>query len=168
VILLDLEGRSVAPLTMGSERASVFLFTRTDCPISNRYAPVVRKLHDRFSSRGVSFWLVYVDPDQSPDEIGRHVAEYGYPSAALRDPGHSLVAVAGATVTPEAAVFVPTGSGPRLAYRGRIDDRHSDLGVSRREASSRDLEGALEAILAGRPVRPAATRAVGCYIADLS
>ena len=166
--LLTLEGRSVDPLRELAGGIGVFLFTRTDCPISNRYAPEVRRLYERFAGRGVSFRLVYVDPDQDAAEIREHLAEFGYPMPALRDPGHALVALAGARVTPEAAVFAPRGAAPELVYRGRIDDWYVSFGKSRRQPSSRDLEDALEAILAGEPVPRARTRAVGCFIADLS
>src|SRR5689334_201117 len=37
----------------------VCLFTRTDCPISNSYAPEVRRMYEKFSPRGVAFYLVY-------------------------------------------------------------------------------------------------------------
>jgi hypothetical protein len=40
----------------------VLVFVRTDCPISNRYAPELRRLQDRFAPRGMAFWLVYPDP----------------------------------------------------------------------------------------------------------
>jgi hypothetical protein len=166
--LLDLEGRSVDPLRELGQATSVFLFTRTDCPISNRYAPEVRQLHERFGPRGVAFRLVYVDPDQPAAEIRRHVEEFGYEIEALRDPEHRLVALVGARVTPEAAVFASRGAAPELVYLGRIDDWYADFGKSRREPSTHDLEAALEAVLAGRPVPVARTRAVGCFIADLS
>jgi len=166
--LLDLEGHGVDPLAELGHEPLVFLFTRTDCPISNRYAPEVRRLHERFAPRGVAFRLVYVDPDQPAAEIQRHVAEFGYGIEALRDPEHRLVALVGAKVTPEAAVFAPGGDAPELVYLGRIDDWYEDFGKSRREPSTHDLEAALEAVLAGRPAPHARTRAVGCFIADLS
>jgi hypothetical protein len=71
-----------------------------------------------------------------------------------------------ATVTPEAAVFVPGPSGPRLAYRGRIDDRYVDLGQARAAPVTRDLERVLEAIVAGKPVAARTTPAIGCFIPD--
>lgn len=166
--LLTLDGRAVDPFAHLGGGVAVFLFTRTDCPISNRYAPEVRRLHERFADRGVSFGLVYVDPSQEPDEIRRHVDEYGYPMPALRDPDHALVALTGARVTPEVAVFASRGRrGRELVYRGRIDDWYVGFG-ERREPSSHDLEAALESLLAGEPVARARTRAVGCFIADLS
>src|ERR1051325_1267569 len=83
----------------------VCLFARTDCPISNSYAPEVRRMYEKFSSQGVQFYLVYPDPDESPQMIEKHLKEYAYPFAGLRDPKHELVKMGEAKITPEAAVF---------------------------------------------------------------
>ena len=160
---LDLEGRQVDPLKQTDAKATVFLFTRTDCPISNRYAPEVLRLHAKFKSENVRFWLVYLDPDESVKAIREHVKEYGYSWGVLRDLEHGLVRKTQVRVTPEAAVFV---SG-RMVYRGRIDDRYVDFGKARAKPTQHDLEQALQAILEGRPVERAITRAVGCFIPDL-
>jgi len=142
----------------------VCLFTRTDCPVSNSYAPEVRRIYEKFSTRGVSFYLVYPDPDESAQVIDKHLKEYSYPFAGLRDPKHELVKLAGAKITPEAAVF--DGSG-KLLYRGRIDDRYVDFGKARVAATVKDLENALEAILDGKPAPAAGGPAIGCFIADV-
>ncbi len=142
----------------------VCLFTRTDCPVSNSYAPEVRRMHERFSPRGVSFYLVYPDPDESAQVIEKHLKEYAYPFGGLRDPKHELVKLAGAKITPEAAVFDSSG---KLLYRGRIDDRYVDFGKQRLEPTVKDLEQALEAILAGKPAPAAGGPAIGCFIADV-
>ena len=162
--VVDLDGRIVDPLSMVDDQTSVLIFTRSDCPISNRYAPEVRRIHDRFASRGVQFVLVYVDPDETPGAIRRHLTEYDYPLAALRDTKHELVRLTGAEVTPEVAVFDAAGE---MAYRGRIDNRYVDFDRRRDTPTRRDLEDALDAVIAGRPARVETTRAVGCYIADL-
>jgi hypothetical protein len=143
---------------------NVFLFTLTDCPISNRYAPEVERLRAKFAPRGVAFWLVYPDPGESPEAIRNHIKDYSYRSGVLRDPKHALVELTGARVTPEAAVFAPGG---KLVYCGRIDDRFVDFGKMRAEATVHDLEEALEAVLALRPVKQARTTAVGCFIPEL-
>ena len=165
--LLDLNGRRVEPLRDSRAKATVFIFTLTDCPISNRYAPELRRLHEKFFTRGVTFWLVYPDPRESVETIRKHWEDYEYPFGALRDPRHVLVAMTGARVTPEAAVFVPGKSGAEMAYHGRIDDRYVDFGKARAEPTARDLQEALKAILDGRPVPSQTTRAVGCFIPDL-
>jgi len=163
IFLLDLSGRRIDPLEEAGEAATVFLFLRTDCPISNRYAPEIRRLHDRFAPSGVAFWMVYPDPDEPLPAIRQHLADFGFPGRAVRDPEHALVEKTQAKVTPEAAVFADGD----LAYLGRIDNRFVDFGKTRAAATTHDLAGALEAILEGRPVPESRTAAVGCFIPDL-
>jgi peroxiredoxin len=162
--LTDLDGQPRTLWASAGDAATVVIFTRTDCPISNRYAPDIRALYERFHSHSVAFYLVYVDPRQSPDEIRAHLAEYEYPCPALRDPEHRLVAATGATVTPEAVVF---DAEHRKTYRGRIDDLNAELGLSRSAANTHDLADAIAATLAGKVVAEPVTEAVGCTIADL-
>lgn len=159
------EGGEVDPFTApASTKAIVFLFTSTDCPISNRYAPDVRKLAAKFGPKGVLFRLVYPDPADTRTRILDHMTAFAYAGAtqALRDPKHALVRFTGVSVTPEAAVY----AGGRVVYHGRIDDRYADLGLERPAATVHDLDEALTAVLAGRAVERPITPAVGCYIAD--
>jgi hypothetical protein len=165
--VVDLSGRQVEPLGASDARAVVFLFTRTDCPISNRYAPEVRRLYEKFALSGVTFWLVYPDPAESAEAIRRHIEEYQYPADALRDTQHALVEMTGVRVTPEAAVFVPGKAGARMVYRGRIDDRYVAFGTMRPAPTTHDLEQALEAVIEGKPVTSRTTAAIGCFISDL-
>jgi hypothetical protein len=75
--------------------------------------------------------------------------------------------MAHASVTPEAAVFVPEGSKLREVYRGRIDDRYIAFGQERPQATHHDLENAIRAILANQPISPAVGAPVGCSIVTL-
>jgi hypothetical protein len=86
---------------------------------------------------------------------------------ALRDPQHELVRATQATVTPEAAVFVAGPAGPRMVYRGRIDDPYVDFGRTRPAPTTRDLRAVLEAVAAGSTLTPRTTPAVGCFITPL-
>jgi hypothetical protein len=149
---------------MQNVKATVFVFIRTDCPISNRYAPEVRRLNEKFANTGVKFWLVYPDPGESTDVIRHHVKEYHYRLSALRDPEHKLVKITGAQVTPEAAVFLANG---RMVYRGRIDNRYVAFGKTRPSPTARDLEQVLQDILEGKQVTSKTTTAIGCFIPDL-
>ena len=165
--VLDLDGRPVNPFAGPASTAIVFLFTRTDCPVSNRYAPEIQRIYEEFEPGHVVFWLVFVDPSESPNAIRRHVSEYGYHMGVLRDPSHALVKFTGVRVTPEVAVYVSNGSVPRMAYRGRIDDKYVDFGKERPQPTTHDLERVLKAIVEGKPLKTETTRAVGCFISDL-
>jgi len=166
VRLPDLDGRLVDPMKPSSStKATVLLFVSTDCPISNRYAPDIRKLYEAYGKDGVAFWLVYPNPAESPADIRDHLKAFSFPGTALRDAKHDLAKATGATITPEAAVYNAAGT---LTYRGRIDDRYSAVGVEKAQAGRRDLQDAIAAALAGKPVKEKFTQAVGCYIADFS
>jgi hypothetical protein len=164
VRVLDLADRIVDPLDQPGARAIVVIFTRTDCPIANRYAPEIRRLHRAFGPKGVAFRLVYLDAVEPVTAIRTHLREYGYDIPALRDPRHVLVSLTGARATPEAAVFTAER---RLVYRGRIDDRYVDLNTVRASPTRHDLRDVVTALLAGAPVQLRTTDAVGCLIADL-
>ena len=160
----DLDGRPVEPMPTGSYKAIVFVFLRIDCPISNRYAPELRRLHDKFASQNVAFRLVFTEPGDLGPPIRAHLADYKLPGEALRDPEHRWAHRCGVKTTPEAAVFLADRA--TLLYRGRIDDRYVDFGLTRPEPTTHDLEDAIAAALAGRTVTPATTVAVGCPIVD--
>lgn len=147
-------------------KAIVFLFTSTDCPISNRYAPEVRRIAELFGAKGIVFRLVYPGSADDAKAIREHMAAYSYDgiAEAVRDPELALVKLVGATVTPEVAIYAHG----HIVYRGRIDDRYVDLGRERPAPTRRDLYDTLTAIVAGKPVPHATTQAIGCFISDLA
>jgi hypothetical protein len=141
---------------------TVYVFTTTDCPISNRYAPEIQRLASKYGAKA-EFTLVYPVPSDSLAKIREHKKQFGFSLASIRDTQQLLVRRTGVSVTPEVAVM----KGDELLYRGRIDDRYVDFGKDRVTPTTRDLENALDAILAGKPVAAKETRAVGCFLAEL-
>jgi hypothetical protein len=166
---LDLDGRAVDPLEASATvRATVLIFMRTDCPIANRYAPAIERLRSRFEPAGVRFWLVFVDRAQSAPAIREHLLKYDLHARPLRDARHALVKLTGATITPEAVLYVQVDGRPRLVYRGRIDDRYVDVGRARPQPTKHDLQDALDQVLRGTASGTALiTQPIGCIIADL-
>jgi hypothetical protein len=163
--VVDLDGRRVDPLAFGEGvRAHVFIFTTSDCPISNRYAPEIARLATSFADRGLRFWLVYPVPTDTARLAREHAARFGLAIPIVRDTSFALVRHTGVTVTPEAAVIERGG---RQIYRGRIDDRYVDFGLDRPAPTTRDLQNVLDAVAAGRSIAPTSTQAIGCYLPDL-
>lgn len=159
---LHLDGTPADPFLENAGKPVVLLFVRTDCPISNRYAPLLQRLSSQYAAR-VAFWLVYPGKTTSAEKIRQHESDYGYKLPALRDPQHALVLEAQVQVTPEAAVF---DANHRLVYHGRIDNLYEDVGRARPAATTHELDDAIQAALNGKAA-PQNTPAVGCYIADL-
>ena len=161
--IVGLDGKAVDPFAAPA-KVRIFVFVRTDCPISNRYAPVLKRLSEEFAPRGAVFAMVYADPAETSENIRHHMEEYAFPGTAVRDPAHELVRRAKATITPEAAVF--SASGQEL-YHGRIDNRYVELGKAMASPTRHDLEDAIAAALDGRPQPEASAPGVGCYLADV-
>ena len=49
----------------------MIIFIRTDCPISNCYAPEIRRVKEVFGPRKVHFWLVYPEPSERDESFRR-------------------------------------------------------------------------------------------------
>lgn len=159
---LQLDGTPADPFQAAPGKPVVLVFIRTDCPISNRYAPLIQQISAQYASK-VAFWLVYPSKSSTAEKIREHEREYGYKLPALRDPEHALAAQGQVQVTPEAAVF---DANHRLVYHGRIDDLYQDLGHARHAATTHELGDAIQAALSGK-TGPPNTPGVGCFIADL-
>jgi hypothetical protein len=162
--LVDIRGVERQPFDDEGSKVVVLIFTLQDCPIANSYVPTLNKLVEEYGPRGVRLLLVHVDPQLTRETARKHVAEYQIKAPVVIDREHAWVQYAGATRSPEAAVFSPAGE---MLYLGRIDDRYADLGKRRTHVSTHDLRDTLEAILAGRPVAQSKTEAVGCFIPTL-
>jgi len=160
---LDLEGHPVNPLAVDSGKVVVLVFLRLDCPVSNRYAPVIQQISKQ-NADGVDFWLVDPDKTDSAQAIRKYLADYGYRLPALRDPNDVLVKLSHVRVTPEVAVF---NRNHQLVYDGRIDDWYVDLTRARPAPTTHELEDAIRTASAGKSMAHNEVRGVGCYISDL-
>jgi hypothetical protein len=149
------------PAAAAKTMASVDLFVAPDCPIANGYAPEIERLHLAYREKGVAFRLVFPDRDLTEDEVRRHLADYGITAPFAIDRDHALVKRAAATTTPEAVVFDGEGV---IVYRGRIDNRYSDLGDRRATVTETYLRDALESVLSGNLPVIAKTPPLGCLI----
>jgi thiol-disulfide isomerase/thioredoxin len=158
-----LDGKTIDLAKEAAGKPYALIFVRTDCPISNRYAPVLQELQKHYQDR-VAFWLVYADRDETVSTIQDHLHQYGYNIPAIRDPQQKLVPVSQVSVTPEAAVFTASGV---LIYHGRIDNWYESFGHARPAPTTHELHDALDAVVAGKRPAVATARSVGCYLADL-
>ena len=122
--LVDIGGAEQQPFSDDNAAAIVLVFTMQDCPIANSYVPALNRLYDEYMPRGVRMLLVHVDSQLSLDDARKHAEEFQIKAPVVVDREHAWVTFAGATKSPEAAVFSPAGD---LRYYGRIDDRYVAL-----------------------------------------
>ena len=157
----DIDGQKHQLPSEPSRNLTVVYFVTHDCPISNRYMPEIRRICEEYDARGTRCLMAYVDPTIPEEQIREHKRDYGVTLPAVHDTNRLLVELAGATVTPEAAVYSNDGE---MVYRGRINNLYAALGTPRRRATEHDLRNALDEALAGQAVSQPRTQAVGCFI----
>src|SRR4051812_40861110 len=158
---------AAAPEFARGEKATVLMFTTTDCPISNAMLPEVSRLQREYAPKGVSLTLVHVDPDTTQAKAREHAKAYDLSIPFVLDPQHQLVKRYGATRTPEAFVILPDGT---IAYHGRINDLYYAPGQRRRAPTTNDLREALATVIAGTKITKQKSYypAIGCVIADFA
>lgn len=150
-----------APVALGDllakSKAVVVIFDATKCPYAKGYKERVGTMGKEYASRGVTFVTINSNKTESPAEVAEDAKAHGFGFPVLKDEGNRVADLYAAQKTPEVYVLDPKGT---LLYRGRIDETHDDP----KNVKSPDLRNALEAILAGKPVPAAETKAFGCSI----
>jgi len=152
----DVNGRNYTEADLKKAKATVFFFSSTQCPIANLYTPRMVELAKEYMPRGVRFFLVNSNPEDSREKVVKYARERRIPFPAVKDNGTELADRLGAQMTPQAILLDSKGN---IRYLGRIDDNKDRAKVARH-----DLREALDAILAGRPVKQARTLPFGCII----
>jgi peroxiredoxin len=135
-----------------SHKAVVVLFISTICPYSNYYNDLIRDMSKEFAQKGIAFVGVNSGTLETVAEARTHAKEHGHSFDIIKDSDSRVAELLDAHRTPEAFVLDSSGT---LRYRGRIASK----------LASPDLKSALDALLEGRPIHPAETKAFGCVIA---
>jgi peroxiredoxin len=138
-------------------KAVVVIFDATRCPYAKGYKERVAAMGKEYAAKGVTFVTINSNKTEAPAEVAEDAAKNGFSFPVLKDEGNRVADLYGATKTPEVYVLDPKGT---LLYRGRIDETHDDP----KNVKSPDLRNALEAILSGKPVPAAETKAFGCSL----
>jgi peroxiredoxin len=134
-----------------SHRAVAVVFLSTLCPYARSFGAHLQDLGKRYESQGLLLIGVNSNARESPEEVGADARRRGYTFPILKDADHSIADALGANVTPEA--FVIDGSG-HLRYEGRVKSKQG----------ATDLQDAVDAVIAGRPVKTPVAKAFGCAI----
>ncbi len=155
-----ISGREVTLHGFIGKKAIVIVFLGTDCPVGNLYLPRLVELEKSFGPRGVVFLGVNSNASDSLEAVAKHAREYGLTFPVLKDVGN--VVADSALVERTCETLVLDGF-CRLRYRGAIDDQYT-YGKAKDRAVHNFLQDALEAMVAGKPIKVTATEVAGCVI----
>jgi hypothetical protein len=136
----------------------VVVLCNPECPISQKYTPILRGMIERFSS--IKFLVVFTKWDNW-QEIKTFQKDYPLSISTFRDVKNHFVKKIKADITPEVFFFDKNAV---LLYRGAIDNWFYNLGKHRPEATECYLEEAIDAYLKNEIIKIKKTNAVGCII----
>ena len=140
-----------------SHKAVVVMFIATKCPYSNAYNDRMRDMAAAYEKQGVVFAGINSNKTEPAEEVIAHAKKHGFGFSLMKDPDNKVADLYDARHTPEIFIVDPDG---KVRYHGRIDENYEEPS----KVTSPDLKNALDAMLAGKPVAKAETKAFGCSI----
>lgn len=138
------------------------IFSCNHCPWVKAWQARIVALGNEYSKKGVGVIAVNAnDPTSYPEDDLEHMKaqaqQHGYQFAYVVDSTSGVARAFGATKTPEAFLFDANGV---LMYHGTIDDNAEKP----EKVTKTYLADALKAVVEGKPVPIAETKALGCSI----
>jgi peroxiredoxin len=144
----------------GDKKAFVLVFVDANCPLAAKYLPLLQRLENAYRDKGVQFVAVNAGPNDTIVAMAAQAVEHGVEFPFVKDADCRVADALGVQRTPEVVVL---DAKRVLRYRGRIDDQYRP-GGQRSEPTRRDLQEALDAVLAGKEVTVPTTTVDGCLI----
>jgi peroxiredoxin len=139
------------------------MFICNHCPYVKHVRRDLALLTERWRDRGVAVvgvqsndWGAY--PDDSPERMAEESRSVGYSFPYLVDESQDVARAYGAACTPDFFLF---DGDRRLVYRGQLDDSRPGNGLP---VTGSDLNGAVDALLGGKPVAEEQKPSIGCSI----
>jgi peroxiredoxin len=158
--LTDHQGKVHTLYQAGSTKPIVVMIQGNGCPIVRHQMVSLKQISEKYAPQGVRFLLLNPNLQDNAESISKEVAEFGYPFPVLVDSKQVVGEAWQVQRTSEVFVIDPTTR--KLAFRGPLDDR---VGYERqRPATKHYLIDALDALLAGQPVKTPYADGVGCLV----
>jgi len=158
--LTDLKGRKVA-LSDFKDRGLIVLFVMgKGCPVANLYLTELRKLQEDYEKKGLQIIGIDSNSGVTLEQLVEQARDFKVSFPVLHDPDQRVAKLLRVTRTAETLLLDKQRV---VRYQGRIDDRFGYT-HKRNQPRRRDLQEALDQVLAGELVTIAETEPVGCLI----
>jgi len=158
----DISGKDISLNDAKGENGLLVIFSCNTCPWVIAWEDRYVELAETYKDKGVGIVAINSNETKfenvdSMEEMQEHAQENGYNFYYTMDKKSNLARAFGATRTPHIYLF---DKKDKLVYRGAIDDnaRKPD------KVENTYLADAIDNMLAGSAIDPAATKALGCAI----
>jgi len=160
--LADISGKNITLANAKGDAGTLVVFSCNTCPWVIRWEDRYVSLANTYAQKGIGMIAVNSNAarfggEDSLEEMLEHAKNKGYNFPYAQDPESELASAFGATKTPHIYLF---NGDDKLVYRGAIDDNAKNA----KKVDVPFLANAIDALLAGNPINPQTTKALGCSI----
>ena len=160
--LADISGNTMTLADAKGDAGTLVVFSCNTCPWVIRWEDRYVTLANTYAPKGIGMIAVNSNAarfgsEDSLEEMVEHAKNNGYNFPYAQDPESELASAFGATKTPHIYLF---NADDELVYLGAIDDNAKNA----KKVEVPFLANAIDALLAGNPINPQATKALGCSI----
>jgi len=163
--LKNVDDKMVTLADYKDAKGFIIVFTCNHCPFSIKYEDRIIALDKKFKTKGYPVVAInpndaVAHPEDDFENMKKRAKEKKFTFPYLRDETQQIATAYGAARTPHVFVLQKEAGALVVKYIGAIDD-NSD---SEKEVKEKYVESAVQALLAGKPVSPDYTKAIGCTI----
>ena len=164
--LKNVDNKMVAMADYKDAKGIIVVFTCNHCPFAKKYESRIMDLDKKMKAKGFPVVAISpndpnVEPDDSFENMQKLAKAKGYTFPYLIDETQNVAKEYGATKTPHVYVLEKQKDASYVVkYIGAIDDNSDDASA----VKEKYVENAVNNILAGKPVTPDFTKAIGCGI----
>ena len=160
--LADISGKNITLANAKGDAGTLVVFSCNTCPWVIHWEDRYVSLANTYAQKGIGMIAVNSNAarfggEDSLEEMLEHAKNNGYNFPYAQDPESELASAFGATKTPHIYLF---NGDDKLVYRGAIDDNAKNA----KKVDEPFLANAIDALLAGNPINPQTTKALGCSI----
>lgn len=163
--LKNVDGKMVSLVDYKDAKGFIVVFTCNHCPYAIAYEDRLNALDAKYKALGYPVIAINpndpaVQPKDSFEEMIIRARDKKFSFPYLFDDGQKVYPAYGATRTPHVFILQKERNNLKVRYIGAIDNNYRDAN----SVTERYVEEAVDALLAGKPVKTATTVAVGCTI----
>jgi peroxiredoxin len=163
--LKNIDGKMVSMSDYKDAKGFIVIFTCNHCPFAKAYEDRINALNAKYASLGYPVIAINPnDPTQVDEDsyvnMQQRAKDKKFTFTYLVDETQAVAKAYGAAHTPHVYVLEKYGNNYMVRYIGAIDDNSDDPSA----VKEKYVENAVNNLLAGKPVNPSSTKAIGCGI----
>ncbi len=156
-------GKKISLADFSQKKALLVMFICQHCPYVQHIKDELAKLGKDYAAKDIGIVAISANdadkyPDDAPQALKQMAQTLGFTFPFCHDATQETAKAYTAACTPDFFLF---GTDRKLVYRGQLDDSRPG---NAKLVTGKDLRGAIDAVLSGKPVSADQRPSIGCNI----